>query len=141
MKPPAIPGHDTSPNNSTHNTPLKPSALRSVPSVVEMRGGGSIQAGQHPVTESTHTVTAGGSHHGLVSTPLLLNGQDNESVHTVTEPAYTVRANGGAGRRISPAFFAKLNGGPSDTAWHATTDPFNTVTSRDTHGVLNAALD
>ena len=108
----------------------------SVPSVVEMRGGGSIQAGQHPVTESTHTVTAGGSHHGLVSTPLLLNGQDNESVHTVTEPAYTVRANGGAGRLISPAFFAKLNGGPSDTAWHATTDPFNTITSRDTHGLL-----
>ena len=108
----------------------------SVPSIVEMRGGGSIQAGQHPVTEATHTVTAGGSHHGLVSTPLLLNGQDNESVHTVTEPAYTVRANGGAGRLISPAFFAKLNGGPFDTAWHPTTDPFNTVTSRDTHGLL-----
>ncbi len=28
MKLPAIPEHDTSPNNSTHNTPLKPSALR-----------------------------------------------------------------------------------------------------------------
>ena len=111
-------------------------AFASVPSLVEMRGGGSIQAGQHPVTDTTHTVTAGGSHHGLVSTPLLLNGQDNNSVHTVTEPAYTVRANGGAGRLISPALFAKLNGGPTDTAWHPTTDPFNTVTPRDTHGLL-----
>ena len=111
-------------------------AFASVPSLIEMRGGGSIQAGQHPVTETAHTVTAGGSHHGLVSTPLLLNGQDNDSVHTVTEPAYTVRANGGAGRLISPALFAKFNGGPSDTAWHPTTDPFNTVTARDTHGLM-----
>ena len=126
--------HVTQQLYTQHTTPAF--GFASVPSLIEMRGGGSIQAGQHPVTEATHTVTAGGSHHGLVSTPLLLNGQDNDSVHTVTEPAYTVRANGGAGRLISPAFFAKLNGGPSDTAWHPTTDPFNTVTSRDTHGLL-----
>jgi site-specific DNA-cytosine methylase len=81
-------------------------------------------------------VTAGGFHHGLVSTPLLLNGQDNDSVQTVAEPAYTVRANGGPARLISPALFAKFNGGPSDTAWHAATDPLNTVTPRDTHGFL-----
>jgi len=111
-------------------------AFASLPSLVEMRGGGSIQAGQHPVTQTAHAVTAGGLHHGLVATPLLLNGQDNDSVHAVTEPAYTVRANGGAARLISPALFAKLNGGPSDTAWHPTTDPFNTVTSRDTHGLV-----
>lgn len=126
--------HVTEPLYTQHTT--RAFGFASVPSLVEMRGGGSIQAGQHPVTEATRTVTAGGSHHGLVSTPLLLNGQDNESVHAVTEPAYTVRANGGAGRLISPAFFTKLNGGPSDTAWHPTTDPFNTVTSRDTHGLL-----
>jgi DNA (cytosine-5)-methyltransferase 1 len=111
-------------------------ALASLPSLIEMRGGGSILAGQHPVTDTTHTVTAGGLHHGLVATPVLLNGQDNDSVHAVTEPAYTVRANGGAARLISPALFAKLNGGPCDTAWHPTTDPFNTVTSRDTHGLV-----
>jgi len=111
-------------------------AFASLPSLVEMRGGGSVQVGQHPVTETAHAVTAGGLHHGLVATPLLLNGQDNQSVHPVTESAYTVRANGGAGRLISPALFAKLNGGPSDTAWHPVTDPFNTVTSRDTHGLV-----
>lgn len=37
-----------------------------MPSLIEMRGGASVQAGQHPVTESAHTVTAGGLHHGLV---------------------------------------------------------------------------
>jgi len=108
----------------------------SVPSLVEMRGGGSFEAGQHAVTQTAHTVTAGGLHHGLVSTPLLLNGQDNDSVHPVTESMYTVRANGGAGRLISPALFSKFNGGPSDTAWHSTTETFNTVTSRDTHGLI-----
>ncbi|HJP90864.1 MAG TPA: DNA cytosine methyltransferase [Pyrinomonadaceae bacterium] len=117
-----------------HTTPAF--GFASTPSLIEMRGGGSVQAGQHPVTNSAHTVTAGGLHHGLVSTPLLLNGQDNESVHTVTQSLHTVRANGGAGRLISPALFAKFNGGPSDTAWHSTADPFNTVTARDTHGLV-----
>jgi site-specific DNA-cytosine methylase len=108
----------------------------SMPSIVEMRGGGSAISGQHPITQSTHTVTAGGLHHGLVSTPLLLNGQDNDSVQTVADPTYTVRANGGPARLISPALFAKLNGGPTDTAWHDVSDPFNTVTPRDTHGLV-----
>ncbi len=112
----------------------------STPSVIEMRGGGSIESGQHSVTEPAHTVTAGGSHHGLVSTPLLLNGQDNDSVQTAIDPTFTVRANGGPGRLISPALspalFAKFNGGPDDTAWHTVSDPFNTVTPRDTHGLI-----
>lgn len=113
MKLPATQEHDIAQQLFTQHT-TQAFAFASVPSLVEMRGGGCIQAGQHPVTEPAHTVTAGGSHHGLVSTPLLLNGQDNDSVHTVTEPAYTVRANGGAGRLISPALYAKFNGGPSD---------------------------
>lgn len=108
----------------------------STPSVIEMRGGGSIESGQHSVIGPTHTVTAGGSHHGLVSTPLLLNGQDNDSVQTAIDPTYTVRANGGPSRLISPALFAKFNGGPDDTAWHPVSDPFNTVTARDTHGLI-----
>ena len=108
----------------------------STPSVIEMRGGGSIQSGQHAVTEPTHTVTAGGAHHGLVSPSLLLNGQDNDSVQTIIDPTFTVRANGGGARLISPALFAKFNGGPDDTAWHTVSDPFNTVTPRDTHGLI-----
>ena len=108
----------------------------SMPSLIEMRGGGSVQSGQHPITQAAHTVTAGGSHHGLVSTPLLLNGQENDSVQTIFEPSYTVRANGGPARLLSPALFAKFNGGPSDTAWHSASDPFNTVTPHDSHGLI-----
>lgn len=108
----------------------------SMPSIVEMRGGGSIESGQHPVVRPTHTITAGGLHHGLVSTPLLLNGQDNDSVQTVIDPTYTVRANGGPARLLSPGLFAKFNGGPQDTAWHSPEDPFNTITPKDTHGLI-----
>jgi hypothetical protein len=108
----------------------------SMPSMVQMRGGGCVLSGQHPVTDTTHTVTAGGYHHGLISTPMLLNGQDNNSVQTVMDPTFTVRANGGPARLISPALFSKINGGPSDTKWHPVSDPFNTVTPRDTHGLL-----
>lgn len=35
----------------------------SMASLVEMRGGSSIKSGQHPITESIHTVTAGGFRH------------------------------------------------------------------------------
>lgn len=37
------------------------------PFVVEMRGGGSVASGQHPITRPLHTVTAGGFHHGLTT--------------------------------------------------------------------------
>ena len=107
-----------------------------MPSIVQMRGGGCVQSGQHAVCDPTHTVTAGGHHHGLISTPLLLNGQDNDSVQTVVDPAFTVRANGGPARLITPALFSKINGSPTDTAWHPASDPFNTVTPRDTHGLI-----
>lgn len=38
-----------------------------MPFITEMRGGGSIKAGQHPVIDPMHAVTAGGMHHGLTS--------------------------------------------------------------------------
>lgn len=77
-----------------------------VPVLIEQRNGGSIKAGQHPVTSPAHTVTGGGGkgglHHGLVS----------------------------------PAVFAKFNGGPEDTAWHGLQDSLNTVTGRDSTGLI-----
>ena len=106
------------------------------PSLVEMRGGGSAQSGQHPVTDATHTVTAGGRHHGLVSLPFLLNGQDNDSARSVADSGFTVRAEGGPARLVSPALFAKFNGAPGDTAWHSTCDSLNTVTTSDSHGLV-----
>ena len=75
------------------------------PFLIEMRGGGSVKAGQHDVTEPMHTITAGGFHHGLV-TPL----------------------------------FTKLNGGPTATTWHPISDRLNTITSRDTTGMMSMLL-
>lgn len=72
------------------------------PFITEMRGGGSVLAGQHPINAPMHSVTAGGFHHGLTS----------------------------------PAIFAKFNGGPDDTAWHGVTEPLNTITSRDSTGLV-----
>lgn len=70
------------------------------PWISELRGGGSIAAGHHPVTGKAPMVTANGNHHMLVGPP--------------------------------PVIFAKQNGGPADTAWHRTSDPFGAVTGVDT---------
>jgi site-specific DNA-cytosine methylase len=37
---------------------------------------------------------------------------------------------------VSPALFSKINGGAEDTAWHDVSEPCNTVTARDTHGLM-----
>jgi site-specific DNA-cytosine methylase len=109
-----------------------------MPFISEMRGGGSKgMSGQHPVTDPAHTVTAGGFHHGLASTPFMLNGQGNESMRNVLEAAFTVAASGtGKLELVTPGIFAKINGGPGDTSWHNSDDPLNTVTGRDTHGLV-----
>lgn len=73
-----------------------------IPFITEMRGGGSVKAGQHPIVDPAHTVTAGGFHHGLAS----------------------------------PALFAKFNGEPDDTAWHHMGEQLNTITGRDSTGLV-----
>lgn len=40
----------------------------SLPLMVDLRDGGSIQSGQRPVTSPLSTITSGGSHHGLATT-------------------------------------------------------------------------
>ncbi len=75
-----------------------------LPATAVFRGGepSHVAACAHGVGDVLQTVTAGGSHHGLVS----------------------------------QALFTKLNGGPSDTIWHPVSDPLNTITGRDTHGLV-----
>lgn len=72
-----------------------------ISSLIEMRGGGSVEYGQHSVAGPAHTVTAGGMHHLLAT-----------------------------------AGFAKINGGPTDTTFHGPDEQLNTVTGRDTHGLI-----
>lgn len=37
---------------------------------------------------------------------------------------------------LTPGLFSKINGEAGDTAWHDVADPANTVTARDTHGLV-----
>ena len=55
----------------------------------------------------------------------------------VINPVGTVSAGGiHHGLSIPPALWAKQNGGPGDTAWHLTDQPLNTITERDTTGLI-----
>lgn len=70
------------------------------PFLTEMRGGGSIKAGQHPITDPAHTVTAGGFHHGLASPGIFAKfngGPEDTAWHGVHEPFGTITAGGNAG--------------------------------------------
>ncbi|MDQ2678065.1 MAG: DNA cytosine methyltransferase, partial [Actinomycetota bacterium] len=61
------------------------------PALVEMRGGGSIAAGQHHVIDPMHVVTAGGLHHGLVAATVKQNGGAADTTpHPVTDPLGTI---------------------------------------------------
>lgn len=106
--------------------------VANMPALVEMHGGGS---GERPVTEPSHSVLAGGRHHGLMTTPFLLNGQNNGSAHHVGDSAFTAKCDG-VQQLVTSALFTKFNGGPGDTSWHHTGEPFNTVTTADTHGLV-----
>lgn len=65
----------------------------SMPSLLEIRGGGSAKSGQHAITEPIPTLTAGGKHHGLVSPGLFakFNGGPNDTAwHSVFDALNTV---------------------------------------------------
>lgn len=107
-------------------------ATKAHAAVVEMRGGGSVKAGQHPVIDPLHTVTAGGNHHGLV---MSVNHGGEDGRHrplTSALPTSTTKN----GLSLVSAAFTKVNGGPTDTAWHGVDDPFQTVTTRDTTALV-----
>jgi site-specific DNA-cytosine methylase len=72
---------------------------------------------------------------GIAAMPFMMNGQDNGSARSVAEAGFTARAIGQM-LLVAPALFSKINGGPGDTVWHPTQDPFNTVTAHDTHGLI-----
>lgn len=59
----------------------------------------------------------------------------NPGERGVGEPLGTVSA-GGIHHSLVTAAWSKINGGPCDTAWHGVDESLNTVTSRDTHGLV-----
>ena len=66
------------------------------PSVVELRGGGSVAAGQRSVADVLRVVSAGGEHHGLVVASAAFTkqngGPSDTAWHEVTDPLGTVTA-------------------------------------------------
>lgn len=151
-------------------TTTKP-ALATLPFLIEMRGGGSVQAGQHPVTDPMHTVTAGGLHHGFVSTIVGTHDHALNQNNPTTDPLTTLTTrghhalitsgftlpithpNGDRTRHLTEplqtltasrelyAAFTKFNGGPADTAWHPFGDQLGAVTARDTTGMVTQPVD
>ncbi len=60
--------------------------------ISEMRGGGSFKSGQHDILSPTHTVTAGGLHHGLCSFAKFNGGPADTAWHPLTDPLGTITA-------------------------------------------------
>ncbi len=75
-----------------------------VSSLVEMRGGGSVESGQHSVAEPAHTVTAGGMHHLLATAGFtkINGGPDDTAWHPTTDPLNTVTARDTHGLVVIP---------------------------------------
>ncbi|MHB1762652.1 MAG: hypothetical protein ACYCS4_07935 [Acidimicrobiales bacterium] len=77
-----------------------------MPALVEMRGGGSLISGQHPVVSPAHSVTAGGMHHGLVVPPALFTkingGPGDTSWHEMADPLNTITAHDTHGLLVLP---------------------------------------
>lgn len=76
-----------------------------MPFLTEMRGGGSVKAGQHPILEPTTTVTAGGFHHGFAVNAgfTKVNGGPTDTVwHQVTDPLQTITQRDTTGFMVLP---------------------------------------
>ncbi|MEM9655162.1 MAG: DNA cytosine methyltransferase [Actinomycetota bacterium] len=112
--------------------------IASAPFLIEMRGGGSIKSGQHPVTEPMHTVTAGGLHHGLVVSGFtkINGGPDATPWHPPTDPfgAIVGRINTG----LIAATLPLTHANSGDRARHIT-EPLGTLTTARERYLINAA--
>jgi DNA (cytosine-5)-methyltransferase 1 len=82
-----------------------------------------------------HTTQAFGFAHVPVVTALRGADPGSGRHRPVGEELPAVCA-GGTHHALVTGAFAKFNGEPDDTAWHAVTDPLNTITARDTTGLV-----
>lgn len=114
--------------------------IASMPFFVEMRGGGSITAGQHPVTGPMHTVTAGGMHHGLAIAGFTkVNGGPNDTAwHPPIDQLGAVTARDTTG--LLSATLPLTHANSSDRARHAI-EPFATLTTARERYLINAPGD
>ncbi|WP_030236827.1 DNA cytosine methyltransferase [Streptomyces sp. NRRL S-350] len=81
----------------TQTTRLE-TALAYAPFIIPMRGGGDLEKARH-IREPLHTVSAGGNHHGLVTSAFVMrnntpNGDPGQMCTPVSEPLRTLTAAG-----------------------------------------------
>jgi DNA (cytosine-5)-methyltransferase 1 len=85
-----------------------------------------------------HTTLAFGFAHTPMTVKLrgTADAQLSGSVESIADSLDTISAGGGHHGIASPALFQKINGEAGDTAWHHVGERLNTVTGRDTHGLI-----
>lgn len=83
-------------------------------------------------TQHTTAAVAIAAHHGII-----VPFRKHTIPTPLDTPTFTQTAQQRPGLALWPAgaMFAKNNGGPTDTAYHATSDPFGTMTTRDTTSI------
>jgi len=112
------------------------------PFMVPMRGGGDKERAR-PITEPTHTVTAGGNHHGYVMPPLVMRnftarpGAEASMTTPATEPVRALTTSGNQSLIWSNALMVPYYGS-ADSAIPAS-NPVGALTTRDRYGVLTPA--
>jgi DNA (cytosine-5)-methyltransferase 1 len=108
------------------------SAWVSPPFIAELRGGGS---NERPISQPLGTLTASGTHHGLVVPPLIVPLRTHGTAESVAEPFKTFVA-GNVGQALvdttDRSFIMRNNGdGGAGSGWEATSpwDTFRTLTT------------
>lgn len=97
------------------------------------------QTRARPITDPLFTL-AGTQHFGFAHQPAVVSmrggGSHESGQRSILDSLDTVSAGGFHHGLMSPALWQKINRGPGDTAWHTVDDPLNTITGRDTTGLV-----
>lgn len=103
------------------------------PTLAPLRGTSESHLGGHDILSPLSTISAGGTHHGLVGANLVTigygerQGQDAR-VHDIESPLGTVIA-GGVKHALVTAFMEQANGGFYDGDGRSLESPLSTITS------------
>jgi DNA (cytosine-5)-methyltransferase 1 len=107
-----------------------------IPFIAELRGGGSKNKSR-PVSDPLATMTASGTHHGLVCPPSFIvknfgDGRDPSMAHPITNPLGAVTTKDHHSLVALP-FTVDYHG---NGRAHAVDEPLGTCTTRDRHAVV-----